>query len=542
MTADAVGTPSVYEQWFLTGEASLNACMSVVCLVTLGILATLKGVFDQKGISDLGKFVYHISLPSLLLSNIMIEVTIERLVVLWILPVFCAIQIFLAYIFAAAASCCLGLSDLEKRPAIATVMFGNVGALAIAVVNNLCDDEPFRTAFGGTAHCKQKSVSYIAFYLITQNIMMFSWGHRILVQKKVEEDVSKSGALSAAPVSPTSGRQTPLLMEEENSKDKIVINVPSIGDMPSLVAKAEEGMNKDESFVEVPGEKETRYQLTEAALQEASSRLVLEVKPWAPMHHRSQGRSLSDDEGDDEIQRHGSMRNLYKAARTSVTTRVSRWSLRRLYRGTRRRIINLSLEIRSMMNNPPIQAASIALALGLWPPMKSLFIGTSNQEAPLRSAFHAVHILGTAQVPVSMFMLSGSGTLRYLQQQKARLTGEVGKLAPGLKESSSFQFSWRAKFLMIFGRIIAMPIIGYVSWYVMNYFQLVPDDSPLITFILLIESAVPSAQNVVMLMLVHGFLDQGAAMAEVLLLQYAFSIPVFAMGVTFFSRVSLQVA
>eukprot|EP00894_Picocystis_sp_ML_P002353 jgi/Pico_ML_1/52870/g3511.t1 len=59
-------------------QAAFQANAVVVILVLLGVAATLKGVFDSRGISDLGRLVYHVSLPSLLFYNIMYEVTWDR--------------------------------------------------------------------------------------------------------------------------------------------------------------------------------------------------------------------------------------------------------------------------------------------------------------------------------------------------------------------------------------------------------------------------------------------------------------------------------
>lgn len=79
-------------------RASTDATLKIVILVLLGVYATTKGtqsltleesspngeykpycfmiagIFNERGISDLGRLVYHISLPALVFSNILTEV------------------------------------------------------------------------------------------------------------------------------------------------------------------------------------------------------------------------------------------------------------------------------------------------------------------------------------------------------------------------------------------------------------------------------------------------------------------------------------
>ena len=66
------------------------------------------------------------------------------------------------------------------------MMFGNVGALSIAVINTLCASEPLRSGVGPM--CAVRGVEYISFYLITQNILMFTWAEEI-VKNHDDEDM-----------------------------------------------------------------------------------------------------------------------------------------------------------------------------------------------------------------------------------------------------------------------------------------------------------------------------------------------------------------
>lgn len=569
-------------------SAAANANASVSILVVLGVAATFKGVFDQKGISDMGKLVYHISLPSLLLVNILRVVTIDHLRKLWILPFFCSVHISGAWLVASVMCKCLKLSDVETRPALATVMFGNVGALAIAVMKALCQEKPFSgKQFGGPTHCAATATSYIAFYLITQNIWMFTWGERILIQKaqKAKEEIQTPA--DARHLLGGNHTKSPAMSPHDR---KIIVAVPSLS---SMIATADgEKIEPDLDYSQARSPERKRrgsrnddfldsnagsslksswkrslnslsdhdlvsfeMRLTRQAIIEAGSRMAMEVKPWSAYNHGGADaimHALEDDydeDGDPSPKLFG--QNSRRASRLGrqksdvgagicrylklcmnwfiglldrVYRRVKRWSFRRCYRGTRRRLINFWRALTAMSKNPPLQAAALALALGLTPPLKKLFVSHGDYEAPLRSVFLAVATLGHAQVPVSMLMLSGSGTLRYLKREQKLIAQEVTELEGAAPPA--FSFSRRAIFVMIFGRLICIPVVGFWAWYLLKDQQWMPRD-PLLALVILLESAVPSAQNVVMLLLVHGELAQGSAMAEVILWQYAVAIPVF---------------
>ncbi|KAJ1639650.1 hypothetical protein T492DRAFT_856246 [Pavlovales sp. CCMP2436] len=145
--------------------ASLEANCKILVMVVLGVAATFKGIFDSKGISDMGRLVYHITLPALLFSKIL-----KRVHVVYWLPVFCVLHTVTAFLISKMLCFALGISPFEMRVVLGSLMFGNVGALAIAVVSTLCTSEPLLSEVGPT--CEARAVSYIAWYLIAQNVIM----------------------------------------------------------------------------------------------------------------------------------------------------------------------------------------------------------------------------------------------------------------------------------------------------------------------------------------------------------------------------------
>jgi hypothetical protein len=78
-----------------------------------------------------------------------------------------------------------------------------------------------------------------------------------------------------------------------------------------------------------------------------------------------------------------------------------------------------------------------------------------------------------------------------------------------------------------------------------NYFHLVPEikgHTPLLNLIILLESAVPTAQNVVMLLLVHGRMEKGEALAQIVLLQMAISVITFTVACSYFQWLVIPTA
>lgn len=561
-------------------QAAFQANAVVVILVLLGVAATLKGVFDSRGISDLGRLVYHVSLPSLLFYNIMYEVTLDRLKELWVLPLFCTLHIFTGAAFSWTLSTLCGLETIERRATTATVTFGNAGALAIAVIVSLCECEPMK----GIDNCRVQGVAYIAFYLITQNIWLFTFGQVLLfggkktpnppelVSEEEQEEEEQGGdkeeeegqedslpselsneAPSVVPIPSLMGgvgEQIPLTPRRgiehfslrRRSYDSRALGgsfVPRtfshshLGNLERLehsvrpISRSVYGrmMTDHEEGGSISPRMHTNYayeRLTIPAIKDAASYLPLEVRAFLPEHHGFYGSSCDEDYEDSDFERYDTLTAPFVDERKPRRyLRLVRKGIKKVYKRTRGFISGL-------LKNPPLQAAILAMALGLVPSIKSAFV---DSDGALHSVYMAINTLGRAQVPVSMLMLSGSGTLRYLEKVR-----EKAELEAGI-ECVGFSFSWIAIAIMIFGRIIAMPLFGYFWLQLAEDLGIMPN-SRLMMFVVLLESAVPSAQNVVMMLLVHGELAQGAAMAEIILWQYGFAVPCFTMCVAFFQYVS----
>merc|ERR1740138_1982613 len=104
----------------------------------------------------------------------------------------------------------------------------------------------------------------------------------------------------------------------------------------------------------------------------------MEVKAWSPEHHGGV-EAIRKVYEDDELflttpaaisvagqKLFGREKHADCARRcwSSVSATVARWSFRRCYRGTRRRLINLKRAVWAMLKNPPLQASAIGFFIG----------------------------------------------------------------------------------------------------------------------------------------------------------------------------------
>jgi predicted permease len=548
---------------------SLEANSKILVMVVLGVWATFNGVFDSKGISDMGRLVYRITLPALLFSKILKEFSLERVHVVYWLPVFCMLHVVAAYCISRLLCWALRISPFEMRVVLGALMFGNVGALAIAVVSTLCASEPLRSQIGPA--CESRAVSYIAWYLISQNVVMFSWGEALLFAQPVEEsameavvtdeDESACGLIALpADTAPVGASPSAPLLSMDGARgalprtDADGAGVRRSRYQTSSVRLARDDgvqIRRSESFAynqarrlsrtgacvadgfggsELESKGAISSTLSYAEIQQAASRVSLEVMAFHPMNHQSTSLLASAATPTTAL-RGGGGGGAYDAKEQPLLQREANQFAVVVQRGA---CLHVALRIAAMraysvaagvLRNPPIQAALVAVCLAAVPPVKALLVG---DEAPLRFMAAAVESLGAAQVPISMLMLSGSGTINYMKTLKGKLEAQGAELLP-------FAFSFRTECAIIVGRLVLLPVAGYgLYWLLADGLGVLPKDDPLLLLIILIESAVPSAQNLIMMLLVHGDVVEGEAMAAVLLRQYAVSMVTFTIAAALF--------
>lgn len=470
--------------------ACFEANLKILTMVVLGALATISGVFDSRGLSDLGRLVYRISLPSLIFSKILKFFSLNHLLLISWLPVFCVIHTLVAYGVSKAMIWVLRVPEAERRCVVGANMFGNVGALCLAVMSTLCTSEPLQSEVG--AVCESRGMSFSAFYLITQNLIMFSWGESLLFgvegpsdeppaipeEPEEEEPTLDSPAVSDAAAAPNfvhSGPASYCSLDEAELPASVpprlrfskregargggmlrgraatsILSRPLMGGdggrPSSIVVKRSSSTAAlaDDAALSSP-----RRNLSYKEIQSVGSRCNLEVHAFHPFHHESAKvlAGLAADEG---------------SGRASEKTlldddKSNRFEVRFLHRGTFFRDwvwlcwMRLRSVVWGVLRNPPIQAALVAIALAAWPPLKSLLAGS---EAPLRFITEAIETLGQAQVPISMLLLSGSGTLNYMKRLRTELQSAGAAITP-------FSFSARTEAAVYVGRLVLNPAVAF---------------------------------------------------------------------------------
>lgn len=205
--------------------ASGDAMMKIILVVLGGVLATYKGIFNEKGISDLGRVVYNITLPALVFTNIVKEITLHDIASYWVLPVFCIIHVFLAYLLSVLISRFLGLKKSESAAVKLCVMFGNVGTLSIAIIQSLCMDEPLSSEIGPS--CGTHGISYIAVYLLMNTFLLFTCSEDIvkeLTDESHEILVRRCPSTSSISLSLSKGKYTLQSTSKQNNMNFNLMN------------------------------------------------------------------------------------------------------------------------------------------------------------------------------------------------------------------------------------------------------------------------------------------------------------------------------
>eukprot|EP00928_Gymnodinium_smaydae_P030974 TRINITY_DN2288_c1_g2_i1.p1 TRINITY_DN2288_c1_g2~~TRINITY_DN2288_c1_g2_i1.p1 ORF type:complete len:529 (+),score=104.45 TRINITY_DN2288_c1_g2_i1:62-1588(+) len=497
--------------------AVLKANGSVATLVVAGIAATYAGIWDKQGISDLGKLVFHMSMPALVFGKVLDEISIPTLKQLWVLPVFCFFHILSAYILMKVINCVLRIKGADAKATLGCTMFGNCGSLAIAVVAAMCQSDPLKTEMGGYATCSAKGVSYCAIYVIAWNILLWGLGDALLFPDNDEEDTKDSHAIEAAPQS-TGGASkiTAPASEPMLRRNSMSVEVPNgEGKRLARATIAVETHGKGTKRVTVAPSSRATIKLSPEALKECVSRMPVSGGIY----------QMKVVEQGDESASTSSLRDRMKS-------------------GFQKKVSKPFIALcKKLVKSPPIQAATLAICLGLCAPVKALFVGS---DAPLSFILTAANQMGNAQVPASMVMLSGSGTLRYLKKIQEKAAKELKEQLGETVQVETFSFGKLSTFLILFGRLLIMPFVGYFWWRLFVNLGWWPGDQDdanygkgMLAFICLIEACVPTAQSIVTMFIVRGDVAQGGAIAELILIQMALSIVFFSGAAAYFEVVTL---
>jgi len=172
--------------------------------------------------------------------------------------------------------------------------------------------------------------------------------------------------------------------------------------------------------------------------------------------------------------------------------------------------------LQSRILSPPVVASIMGLIVGNIPFIRNLLIPTT---ALLNPAFEAIRTLGSAYLPAVLLVLAGS-----LVPPKPA-PGD----APALPAAPGANLALFKKVVAVYGsRFLLMPTFGFLLVKIAK--QKIPFlakilTDPMLVFILLLETCMPSAQNSTVILSLNGDSKGASQMARILVLVYIAGIP-----------------
>ena len=112
--------------FWISTVACVRALLQIVAVVGLGIGATFGGLFSETSISDLGRLVYFVSLPALIFSNVVVNVSLPTLRLYWIAPAFCCLHVGTALVVTRLLARAFRLTPLQVRARCRLIQSGSL--------------------------------------------------------------------------------------------------------------------------------------------------------------------------------------------------------------------------------------------------------------------------------------------------------------------------------------------------------------------------------------------------------------------------------
>ena len=161
--------------------------------------------------------------------------------------------------------------------------------------------------------------------------------------------------------------------------------------------------------------------------------------------------------------------------------------------------------------SPPLVSSLIGLIVGMLPWLNRLFFG---EGAPLGIVVSTMEMIGKAIFPLALMLLGANLSEKLPEGDTMPVRSFVG---------------------VTVCRLILMPAIGFGTAWLAWRFGLGPKD-PLFYLVIMTESAVPAATNLIVMTQVHHTGE--ATMARLLLCEYCMAVPLLTITMTFFLTVT----
>jgi predicted permease len=158
---------------------------------------------------------------------------------------------------------------------------------------------------------------------------------------------------------------------------------------------------------------------------------------------------------------------------------------------------------------PPVVGALLGLFVASFPGLRGIFVDIVDRtgDAPLEWFFDGLYAVGQAAVPLNMMILGCNLSASYMLDSSDSTHKEKF-------------FSPTATASVVVGKMVVMPIIGYVSAYVLNSFYYVPEEiAGSFYLVLLMVFLCPTANNVMVMVELSGS-GSREGMARIIAYQY----------------------
>mmetsp|Transcript_34433 Transcript_34433/g.83009 ORF Transcript_34433/g.83009 Transcript_34433/m.83009 type:complete len:663 (-) Transcript_34433:80-2068(-) len=170
---------------------------------------------------------------------------------------------------------------------------------------------------------------------------------------------------------------------------------------------------------------------------------------------------------------------------------------------------------------PPVIGALLGLFIASFPRLRAIFVDIydRNGDAPLEWFFDGLYTVGQAAVPINMIILGCNLSASYMLN------------ANDAQHRSRF-FSPKAALLAVVGKMVIMPIVGFISAYLLSLVYKVPQEiASSFYLVLIVVFLCPTANNVMVMVELSGS-GSKEGMARIIAFQYMVAPIVLSLTVT----------
>lgn len=460
---------------------SAGAVLTVLLMMSGGALVALRGYLPHDSIKAMNKLNLQLLLPCMLFTRVSQSASIEAWTVCWVLPASAVVQLALGFtlssLFARAARLRPGASRIFRMAGT----FGNSQAFPMVVLKLVAED-----LLADDPNAADRAMAYVAYYLVCWSIVCWSAGWSFLSAPLPAEEAACEGGVRGA----IAGYDGSASGKLEGARD-----ASARGSTPKRTVGAAQ------SDVELLPVEHCAADFGAPAAAPAS------LGEWREWDGSAKGEEDGSADGSADLR--------------AQTPHSGGWCARwcGCCNGAACRCVQLLRAVGSSQAlSPPVIAVLCGLLVGMTP-LRRLFVGSS---APLHLLHRAGLLLGDSVVPLST-LLSGASLVSASGRPGPHPTpgphgsgsGEaVRARASGCQRARSALF--RAELLgVVLVRLLLLPLCSWLLFLAARHgLGLFPRQAeqqqgssgglsgaglvdPLIGFVVLLEGAMPTANNVV---------------------------------------------